>query len=182
MRSSMKFPFPASMKFLFPALGTALVLAACGGSSSSSSSAASSAAASGGTSVIVKTAQVGSLGTVLVDSKGMTLYHLSGEHAGKFICTTSACVHIWIPLAAPAGSTPSGVAGIGMIKRPNGVDQVSYKGDPLYTFAQDTAPGQAKGEGIKDVGTWHAVATGAKTSAAPVSSSSSSSAAGGYAY
>ncbi len=173
----------ALMKFLVPALGTALALAACGGSSSSSSSAASSAAASTGKSVIVKTAQVGSLGTVLVDSKGMTLYRLSGEHAGKFICTTSACVHIWIPLTTPAGSKPSGVTGIGMIKRPNGAEQVSYKGEPLYTFAQDTAPGQDKGEGVKDVGIWDAVATGAKTAAAPASSSSSSSSGGGgYSY
>lgn len=36
---------------------------------------------------------------------------------------------------------------------------MTYKGMPLYTFAEDTAPGQAKGQGIKDVGTWNAVTT-----------------------
>ena len=170
------------MKYLVPSVAAAMLLAACGSSSHSSSPSASSAAASG-SSVTVKTASVGKLGSVLVDSKGMTLYRLSGAHAGKLICTTSACVHIWIPLTIPAGAKPTGVVGLGMVKRPNGVEQVSYRGEPLYTFAQDTAPGQAKGEGIKDVGTWAAVTTGATSSAAPASSSSSSSAGGGgYGY
>jgi predicted lipoprotein with Yx(FWY)xxD motif len=171
------------MKFLIPAVAAALLLAACGSSSKSSNSSASSAAASGTSSVTIKTASVGSLGTVLVDSKGMTLYRLSGAHAGKLICTTSACVHIWIPLTVPAGATARGVSGLGMVKRPNGVEQVAYNGQPLYTFAQDTAPGQAKGQGIKDVGTWDAVTTSAKSSTAPASSSSSSSSGGGgYSY
>jgi predicted lipoprotein with Yx(FWY)xxD motif len=173
----------SSMKFLIGTVAASLLVAACGSSSNSSSSSASSAAASGNHSVTIKTASVGSLGTVLVDSKGMTLYRLSGAHAGKLICTTSACVHIWSPLTVPAGAKPTGVTGLGMVKRPNGVEQVSYKGAPLYTFAQDTAPGQAKGQGIKDVGTWAAVMAGAGSSTAPASSSSSSSSGGGgYGY
>ena len=34
--------------------------------------------------------------------------------------------------------------------------QVTYKGLPLYTFTEDKRPGQIKGQGVKDVGTWHA--------------------------
>ena len=62
--------------------------------------------------------------------------------------------------------------------------QVTYKGEPLYTFAHDSAPGQATGEGLKDVGTWLVIKTGASSSAsAPVSSTTSTSASGGgYAY
>jgi hypothetical protein len=71
------------------------------------------------------------------------------------------------------------------VKRPDGTEQVTYKGMPLYTFAHDTAPGQANGQGIKDVGTWTAVTTSAtKTSASttPSAPASSSSGGGGYGY
>jgi predicted lipoprotein with Yx(FWY)xxD motif len=72
-------------------------------------------------------------------------------------------VKVWHPLTVSAGAAPRGsVPSLGTVMRPNGVEQVTYKGMPLYTFAQDTAPGQANGEGIKDVGTWNAVTTGTK--------------------
>jgi predicted lipoprotein with Yx(FWY)xxD motif len=116
----------------------------------------------------VKTASNGTVGgTILVDAKGMTLYHLSGEQNGKFICTSAACVQVWHPLAVSAGGTATGPVGhLSTVKRPGGGLQVAYKGLPLYTFAQDRAPGDANGEGIKDVGTWNAVATSTSTSAA----------------
>ena len=121
---------------------------------------------------------------MLVDSRGMTLYHLSGEHSGKFICTSSACLGIWHPLTVASGSTPNGSVGsLGIIKRPNGVVQVTYKGDPLYTFVKDTAPGQATGEGIKDVGTWTVVSPGGAKQVTPAASTTTStSSGGGYAY
>jgi predicted lipoprotein with Yx(FWY)xxD motif len=97
----------------------------------------------------------------------MTLYSLSGEQNGKFICTSAACVQVWHPLAVSAGGTATGPVGhLSTVKRPGGGLQVAYKGLPLYTFAQDRAPGDANGEGIKDVGTWNAVATSTSTSAA----------------
>jgi predicted lipoprotein with Yx(FWY)xxD motif len=113
---------------------------------------------------------------------------LSGEQGGKFICTSAACVKVWHPLVAPASGKPSGtVSSLGVVKRPNGVEQVTYKGEPLYTFAQDTAPGMANGQGIKDVGTWSVITTkasGSPAPAAPTTSTSSSAPAsgGGYAY
>jgi predicted lipoprotein with Yx(FWY)xxD motif len=171
----------SSIRFFLPALAASLVLAACGSSSSSSTS-GSSSPASGTT---VKTASVSSVdSTVLVDSRGLTLYHLTGEHAGKFICTSSACLAAWHPLTVPSGAKPSGsVSSLGVVKRSNGTMQVTYKGDPLYTFAHDSAPGQATGEGLKDVGTWFVIKTGAASSTpAPVSSTSTSSSGGGYAY
>jgi predicted lipoprotein with Yx(FWY)xxD motif len=185
-----------SLKFVLPALAVALLLAACGSSSSSKSSTSAaatqtsaSASSNTGSGVVVKTASNSKLGaTVLVDARGMTLYHLSAEHNGKFICTSAACVKVWPPLEASSGSAPTGSVGsLGTIKRPDGTEQVTYKGMPLYTFAHDTAPGQANGQGIKDVGTWTAVTTSAVTSSAPTTSTSaapasSSSSGGGYAY
>lgn len=184
----------STVKYLLPTLAISLTLAACGSSSKSSSSqtnaAASTAstAASSGAGAVVKTASSSTLGaTVLTNSAGMTLYALSGEHDGKFICVSSACVAIWHPLSA--SGTPGGSVGsLGTVKRPDGAEQVTYKGMPLYTFAQDQQPGEAKGEGIKDVGTWRAVTTTAASSAstetAPPaeSKSSGSGGGGGYAY
>jgi predicted lipoprotein with Yx(FWY)xxD motif len=94
--------------------------------------------------------------TVLTNTKGLTLYSLSVEKNGKFICTGS-CTSTWIPLVVSAGTTPKGPVKLGTVKRPEGKIQVTFKGLPLYTFDGDSAKGQAKGEGFKDVGTWHAV-------------------------
>jgi predicted lipoprotein with Yx(FWY)xxD motif len=150
-----------------------LLLAACGSSSSNSSSSASPSATSSSTA-LVKTASNSTLGSkVLVNSQGLTLYHLSAEQNGKFICTTG-CVQVWHPLTVASGTTPTGTVGsLGVVTRPDGTEQVTYKGMPLYTFAQDTAPGQAKGQGIKDVGTWMAVTTSAAKASAPSSGGSS---------
>jgi predicted lipoprotein with Yx(FWY)xxD motif len=142
----------------------------------------------------VKTASNSTLGTILVNSQGMTLYHLSGEVNGKFICTSSACVGVWHPLIAPSSGAPSGEVGsLGTVKRPEGTVQVTYKGTPLYTFTGDQQSGETKGQGIKDVGTWSVVATGSSstppsTSSTPATpapstgSSSESSSGGGYGY
>lgn len=94
--------------------------------------------------------------TVLTTTKGRTLYSLSVEKNGKFICTAS-CLSVWHPLIVPLGVRPTGPVKLGTIERPDGGTQVTYKGRPLYRFGGDTKAGQANGEGIKDVGTWHAV-------------------------
>jgi len=184
----------SALKFMLPAVITSLTVAACGSSSSSSNSSsqasappASNAAAASGESTVKSAANKALGATVLVDSQGLTLYRLSGEENGKFICTSSACTQVWHPLTA--SGTPSGSVGsLGTVTRPDGVKQVTYKGMPLYTFAQDQAPGEAKGQGIKDVGTWMAVTVGASSagSAAPATtpaeSPSSSSGGGKYGY
>jgi predicted lipoprotein with Yx(FWY)xxD motif len=99
---------------------------------------------------------------VLVDSEGLTLYHLAGEQPGKLICTSAACLQAWHPLAAADRRGPNGsVRPLGTVKRPDGTTQVTYRGMPLYTFVNDTTPGQANGQGIRDLGTWTAVTEGA---------------------
>ncbi|MBS1864181.1 MAG: hypothetical protein JSS68_21015 [Actinobacteria bacterium] len=94
--------------------------------------------------------------TVLTNTKGLTLYSLSVEKNGRFVCTGS-CTSTWTPLVVARGTTPKGPVKLGTIKRPEGKIQVTFKGLPLYTFNGDSAKGQANGEGFKDVGTWHAV-------------------------
>jgi predicted lipoprotein with Yx(FWY)xxD motif len=171
-------------------LATLGLVAGCGSSSNSSSTtsgsaggAATTAASAEGSGAIVKTASNSKLGaTVLTDASGMTLYSLSGERSGKFICTSAACTQVWHPLTGTTAG--ASVASLGTVKRPDGTEQVTYKGMPLYTFAEDRAPGEANGEGIKDVGTWSAVTATASSSSAPATTTSTSTApsSGGKSY
>jgi predicted lipoprotein with Yx(FWY)xxD motif len=93
--------------------------------------------------------------TVLTTTTGRTLYSLSVEQNGRFICTAS-CLSVWHPLRVKRGVRPTGPVKLNTIERPEGGIQVTYRGRPLYRFGGDTKADQANGEGIKDVGTWHA--------------------------
>jgi len=131
--------------------------------------------ASGG-SALVKTAHNATLNrTILVTRNGLTLYSLSAERHGRFICTTSACLAIWKPLVVARGVTPTGVKGLSVVKRPDMRRQVAFHGAPLYRFVQDTKPGQVKGNGFRDVGVWRPVTTSSSTApAAPTPAPSNS--------
>jgi len=122
---------------------------------------------------VVKTRMVGAK-TLLVNRRGLTLYHLSVERKGHFICTNPACLTLWHPLVVKKGVTPTGAKSLSTIKRPDGRLQVAYKGGPLYTFAEDHKPGDMKGNGFKDVGTWRVVTVSGTSAPAPAPAS------GGY--
>jgi predicted lipoprotein with Yx(FWY)xxD motif len=151
------------MKLALAALlvGAALVLAACG----EDDGGGAPADASEGGAATVSVASVDSLGDVLVESTGMTLYTSDVEAGGKVLCT-DACASFWKPLEpGTAPPTTDGDAGkLGVIMRPDGRRQVTANGRPLYTFAED-GRGEAKGDGFSDdfAGrhfVWHAVAAG----------------------
>jgi predicted lipoprotein with Yx(FWY)xxD motif len=109
---------------------------------------------------VAKKARNAGLGEiVLTNLKGRTLYTLSAEIKGRFICTRG-CLSVWHPLVVPKGIKPLGPTRLGLVKRPDGRLQVTFKGRPLYTFSGDAKAGQANGEGVKDVGTWHAASLG----------------------
>ncbi len=91
---------------------------------------------------------------VLVNRKGLTLYSLSVEQRGRFVCTDQSCLSLWTPLVIPKGTTPTGGLHLATVRRPDGRIQVSYRGRPVYTFTQDRKPGDVKGNGFTDVGTW----------------------------
>jgi predicted lipoprotein with Yx(FWY)xxD motif len=110
-----------------------------------------------GSKTVAGEAHAGSLhATVLTNTKGLTLYTLTGEKNGKFICT-GTCLSAWPPLLVAAGTKPKGPVALGTIKRPEGKTQVTFKGMPVYTFSGDSKKGEANGEGLRDVGVWHAV-------------------------
>jgi predicted lipoprotein with Yx(FWY)xxD motif len=117
--------------------------------------------AGAGSKRVVMTAKNKTLGkTILVNLQGLTLYSLSVERHGRFICKNTACTSIWKPLLVRKGTKPTGVTGLGTVKRPTGQIQVTYHGGPLYRFVNDRKRGDIKGNGLKDVGTWHVVVVG----------------------
>jgi predicted lipoprotein with Yx(FWY)xxD motif len=164
------------------ATAAVLALAGCGsdnGYGGGGSSNSSSSTGSGDTAQI-STAKNDKLGqTVLVDGGGMTIYALSAEKGGKFICTDSKCLSAWTPIP---GKTSGDVGSLAMVKRPDGKQQATYKGQALYTFNGDKAKGDANGEGFKDVGTWHAVTVAGKPASSSGSGGSSSGGGGGGGY
>jgi predicted lipoprotein with Yx(FWY)xxD motif len=144
-----------------------ILLAACssaGASLSSSASNTSSPAAAAGSTV--KTATVGGV-TVLASSKGFTLYSFAPDMPTTSKCN-GTCAQNWPPVQGPV--TAAGVTGtFGTIKHSDGSIQATFDGHPLYSFAGDTAPGQAKGNGLNaGGGLWHEVTTsGTAPAAAP---------------
>lgn len=119
---------------------------------------------------------------VLANRAGLTLYSLSVEKNGHFTCVGS-CTKLWRPLTVPKRVKPTGPVRLRTVRRPDGRIQVTYLGRPLYRFAGDEEPGQANGEGFKDVGTWHAAKPkGAASSEAPPAEPAPSSPSNPYGY
>ena len=144
---------------------------------SSGTSTSSPAAAASGT---VQTAKIAGV-TVLTSSKGFTLYTFAPDTSTASKCT-GTCAANWPPVKGPV--TGAGVTGtFGTITRADGSTQATFDGHPLYTFVGDTAPGQAKGNGLDAAGgLWHEITTSGTTAPAPAAGSSSSSGGSGDGY
>jgi predicted lipoprotein with Yx(FWY)xxD motif len=120
-----------------------------------------------------------SLGTVLVDSKGRTLYLFEKDTKNKSKCSGQCAVN-WPPALTKAKPTAGGGAvasRLGTTKRADGTTQVTYAGHPLYLFIADkNKPGSTKGEAINAFGAeWYVVGTNGKKIEKPASGSSGSS-------
>jgi predicted lipoprotein with Yx(FWY)xxD motif len=114
----------------------------------------------GGTRV-VWTAKNKTLGkTILVNRSGLSLYSLSVERHGRFICKNATCLALWKPLIVRKGTKPTGVTGLATVRRPTGTIQVTYHGLPLYRFVNDHKRGDVKGNGFRDVGIWRVATVG----------------------
>jgi predicted lipoprotein with Yx(FWY)xxD motif len=138
------------------AFAVAVLLAACGASSGGTSSGAGQPTGQqpqGGNGPVVSTRQLSSLGNVLVNSAGLTVYSPEQEANGTIKCT-GACLSFWFPVtvSSPGQAHAAGITGtLGTIRRPDdGKTQLTYNGRPLYTFKLDSSPGQASGNGFKD--------------------------------
>jgi predicted lipoprotein with Yx(FWY)xxD motif len=172
-------------RWLVPAgLAATVLIAACGSSTSSTSSGSTSSAAAPASSApaassgsTLKTTKIGGA-DVVTNAGGFTLYWFAPDTSTTSKCNGS-CATYWPPVKGPATAGPGVTGKLGTIKRSDGSVQATYDGHPLYTYAADTAPGQAKGNGLNaSGGVWHEVTVSG--AAAPAASSSPSAGGGGY--
>jgi predicted lipoprotein with Yx(FWY)xxD motif len=152
-----------------------LMLAACGSSGGNSTpqtsppEATASPAASapeGGAATVSLKSVTGVDDKALVGPDGKTVYLFEGDENGKPTCS-GACSGIWPPVTAsgmPSAGSGLDQSKLGTVKRPDGSTQVTYAGHPLYYYTGDSAPGTAKGQGLKAFGSeWYVLgATGDK--------------------
>lgn len=150
----------------------AVVIAGCGDSDSSGTGGAyggkggggygggNSAPAEDATAGAVSTAQVGDLGTILVNAEGLTLYDFHKDEGTTSSCY-GACAEAWPPLLTEGEPQAEGDADaslLGTTERNDGTTQVTYAGHPLYTYVGDKAPGEANGNDIDQFGAeWYAL-------------------------
>ncbi len=167
--------------FALLAVVAGLVIAACGGGGSSTSSGSGGGAGNAGGTV--DTAEIEGLGSVLVDSEGMTLYEYTPDKGTTSTCY-GECESFWPPLAAkgkPSGGEGVMASALGTTKRKDGAMQVTYHGHPLYTFAEDSEPGEANGNEFE--GIWFVLnEAGEPVSGQPAAATESEESGGGGGY
>ena len=146
--------------------GAVAVVAACGSSGSaggmpgaagSTPPAASphAAAPAHAASATTLTVRQTSLGTILTDSRGFTLYAFEADRGTTSACS-GACATTWPPVTTT--NTNVAVTGgaskslVGETTRPGGARQLTYAGHPLYLFEGDHSAGSTSGQGLEVFG------------------------------
>lgn len=115
----------------------------------------------------------------VVTSAGATLYRFDKDTArpAKSTCV-GQCALTWPPVLSSGGPPKlDGVtpALVGIVVRPDGTEQLTLAGWPLYRYSGDTAPGETRGEGMGG-GAWHAIGPTGKPAAATKPAGASTSA------
>jgi predicted lipoprotein with Yx(FWY)xxD motif len=129
--------------------------------------------AAGGAALIAAASR--SLGAIVTDASGMTLYRFDKDTANPSASNCNgSCAGLWPPATVADSVSLRGVdkSLVGTVTRSDGTKQLTLNGWPLYTYAGDTAPGQTNGQGVG--GTWYAVTpAGGKAKAAAGSNTAS---------
>jgi predicted lipoprotein with Yx(FWY)xxD motif len=154
----------------------ALAVAACGGGGAATASPPKTSTGASATLGVASS----SLGSILVNSTGRTLYLFKADVGAKSACT-GACATAWPPLLAtgkPTAGTGLTASKLATITRSDGTQQVTYNGHPVYLFIKDKKPGQTTGQGVTAFGAaWYALTpAGNQISTQPTTSG------GGYGY
>ena len=142
-------------------LGAVLVagLAACGNSTGHATHGTPHAAAPAGVRVEVEDS---SLGPILTDQNGRTLYAFTNDKGGTSTCT-GACIATWPALSSRQPAAAGQGADKGLLAqtvRAEGTAQTTYGDWPLYYYAGDQGPGDIDGQGVD--GVWFAVGADGK--------------------
>jgi predicted lipoprotein with Yx(FWY)xxD motif len=94
------------------------------------------------------------LGRILVDGKGRTLYDFAADHGSTSACY-GACAALWPPFTTsgrPQAGPGARASLLGTTRRSDGRREVTYAGHPLYYYVGDTSPGQTSGQGLNQFG------------------------------
>jgi predicted lipoprotein with Yx(FWY)xxD motif len=126
---------------------------------------------------VIKVVDAGTLGAILTNADGRTLYIFTNDTAGKSVCNGS-CATAWPPMEAATAPKVEGAAGeFSIVTRDDGKKQVAHNGRPLYTYAGDQKAGDTTGEGVG--GVWFvAKASGQQASAGATPAASAGSGGG----
>ncbi|MEM1134724.1 MAG: hypothetical protein AAGI07_02710 [Bacteroidota bacterium] len=103
--------------------------------------------------VMVATKQVDNeVNTYLVDDRGNTLYLFTQDETGISNCE-EGCLTAWPAFSAEINHVPSllKTSAFTTITRNDNSTQISYKGSPMYFYAQDNARGEVRGHEVGDV-------------------------------
>jgi predicted lipoprotein with Yx(FWY)xxD motif len=99
------------------------------------------------------------LGNILTDSYGRTLYHFAKDTVNVSSACYGKCATFWPPLLIADGNpiAGEGVNGnlLGVLTRTDGTRQVMYNGMPLYYFDKDAKAGDINGQLVGN--TWFVV-------------------------
>lgn len=132
-------------------------------------------------SVTAQVANQPTLGRIVTDANGMTLYRFDKDTAKppQSNCA-DACAKAWPPVLVTQKPVVQGIDPglIGTVKRADGAEQLTLAGWPLYRFAKDTKAGDINGQGVQ--GTWFVAAPDGKKAKAPASATTSKTPASGY--
>jgi predicted lipoprotein with Yx(FWY)xxD motif len=118
-------------------------------------------------SVVVMTRTLPKLGTILVNSKGRTLYMFVPDKQKKVTCV-GACAAVWPPLkiAKGAKAVAKGAVKKSLLRSDKdaaGGYVVTYNGWPLYTYVSDTSAGEANGQALNlNGGLWYVLSPSGK--------------------
>ena len=137
----------------------AAILAGCGSTTPSAAVASPSPAASPASSpaavaATIKVVADATLGQILVNGEGMTVYLFVADTSTASTCYTS-CATIWPPVlttGAPVAGTGAKASLLGTTTRTDGTTEVTYAGHPLYYFIKDKKPGDTTGQGVNGFG------------------------------
>lgn len=154
----------------------ALAVAACGGGGAATAAAPKTSTGASATLGVAKS----SLGSILVNSTGRTLYLFRADVGATSSCS-GACAVAWPPLLAtgtPIAGTGLTASKVGTITRSGGSQQVTYNGHPVYLYIGDKKAGEVNGQGVTAFGAaWFALTpAGNQISTQPTTSG------GGYGY
>lgn len=111
----------------------------------------------------LEVAEAAPFGKHLTDAEGRALYVFTADKkGGESSACAGQCAQAWPPVTTqgePAVTSGLEKDKVAMIQRQEGVSQLTYDGQPLYYFAQDTSAGQTSGQDKKGFGgEWYLVA------------------------